>query len=98
MKHVGTFFKALGISFILFIFFHAYFYRSGDIAEQAIFTVGSIIIILLCYVIALLHHLIDTGKKPDDTAAPIGRKIKTAPHFPVGKKMPKTSLKAIKSL
>lgn len=69
MNHVRTFFKALGVCVLLYLLFNHIFYRGEYISDQAIRTVGSIIIVLLCYIIALMHQLIDIGeKKADETS------------------------------
>jgi len=61
-KYIGIFFSTLIISVILFFLF-SYLFDGGNYAETAIYTFGTIIIILLSFLIALIYYLINLPKR-----------------------------------
>ena len=61
-KYISIFFLTLMASVILFILFVNVF-DGGDYAETAIYTFGTIIIILLLFLISLMYYLINLLKR-----------------------------------
>lgn len=62
-KYVSIFFLTLMLSFIFFIIFDSIFSGGGDPAEEAVFTLGSIIVLLLAFLISQVYYLIDLLKR-----------------------------------
>lgn len=61
-KYISIFFFILFASVILFFIF-ANFFDGGNATETAIYTVGTIIIMLLSFLVSLMYYLIDLVKK-----------------------------------
>ena len=61
-KYISIFFSALTVSLFLFFLLTLLFDR-GDYIETAIYTVGTIIIILLSFLISLVYYLIHLVKR-----------------------------------
>lgn len=57
-KYISIFFLTLMASVILFFLFAGVF-DGGDYAESAVYTFGTIIIILLSFLISLMYYLIN---------------------------------------
>ena len=62
-KYISIFFLTVIGSVILFFIFGSVFMGGGNAAEEAIFTVGTIIIILLSVLISQIFYVIDLIKK-----------------------------------
>lgn len=60
-RYITIFFTTVIVSVILFFVF-AVFFDGGDYAETAIYTIGTIIIILLSFLISLMYRAIDLLK------------------------------------
>lgn len=61
-KYISIFFLILMASVILFYLFAGVF-DGGDYAETAVYTIGTIIIILLSFLISLVYYLINLLKR-----------------------------------
>lgn len=61
-KFISIFFLSIMISVVLFLLFGSIF-DGGDYAETAIMTIGTIIVILISFLISLIYYLIDLIKK-----------------------------------
>jgi hypothetical protein len=61
-KYISIFFLAIVVSITLF-FTLGLLFGGGEGSEGIIFSIGAILILLFCYLIAQMHYLIDTLKK-----------------------------------
>ena len=61
-KYISIFFLILMASIILFYLFAGVF-DGGHYAETAVYTIGTIIIILLSFLISLMYYLINLLKR-----------------------------------
>ncbi|RSL31566.1 hypothetical protein D7Z54_20225 [Salibacterium salarium] len=57
-KYIKIFFGTLVISFVIFFLGNGFF-DGGNLLETTILSVGAVIILLLSYLIAQIHYLID---------------------------------------
>ncbi|RDW17067.1 hypothetical protein [Oceanobacillus chungangensis] len=62
-KYISVFFLSVFVSFILFFIFGSIFLNDGNPAEEAVYTVGAIIIFLLSFLIAQIYYVINLIKK-----------------------------------
>ena len=62
VKFISIFFLSLFISVILFFIFSNLF-EGGDYTETAVYTFGTINVMLLSFLISLMYYLIDLMKK-----------------------------------
>ncbi|RBP89991.1 hypothetical protein DFO70_11097 [Cytobacillus firmus] len=62
-KYISMFFLFAIVSVLLFFIFGSIFMGGGNPAEEAIYTFGTIIILLLSFLISQLYYLIDLVKK-----------------------------------
>ncbi|GIN99140.1 hypothetical protein J6TS1_50100 [Siminovitchia terrae] len=62
-KYISIFFLTVLISVILFLIFAPVMMGEGDAGEQAAYTVGMIIIVLLSFLIAQMYYVINLIKR-----------------------------------
>ncbi|MFE0507463.1 hypothetical protein ACWF7H_27690 [Peribacillus butanolivorans] len=62
-KYISIFFLTVMVSVILFYILGSVYMGGGDPAEEAVFTLGTIIIILLSFLISQIYYLINLIKK-----------------------------------
>lgn len=62
-KYISIFFLTIMASVILFFIFGSVFIGGGDPAEDAVYTFGTIIVILLSFLISQMCFLINRIKK-----------------------------------
>lgn len=62
-KYRSIFFLNVMISVILFFIFSSLFMGGGNPAEEAVYTLGTIIILLLSFLISQIYYVIDLIKK-----------------------------------
>lgn len=62
-KYVSIFFLTLMVSIIFFFIFASFFMVGGDPAGEMVLTLGTIIVILLSFLISQTIYLIDLVKK-----------------------------------
>lgn len=62
-KYISIFFLALFVSVILFFLFGSVIMGGGNPGEEAVYTVGMIIVILLSFLISQIYYLIDLINK-----------------------------------
>ncbi|MGP1908431.1 hypothetical protein ACTSEZ_09665 [Metabacillus sp. JX24] len=62
-KYISIFFLAIIISVVLFFLFGSLFMRGGNAAEEAVYTFGAIIVILLSFLVSQIYQLIDLIRK-----------------------------------
>lgn len=65
VKYISIFFLTIMISLILFFILGSVFMGGGDPAEDAVYTVGTIIVILLSFLISQMFYLISMIKKKE---------------------------------
>ena len=58
-KYIRIFFLTVVVSVILFFIFGSVFIGGGDPAEDAVYTFGTIIVILLSFLISQMYYLIN---------------------------------------
>lgn len=61
-KYNSIFFFTLMIS-VFFFFLFSYLFDGGDHIETAVYTFGTIIVILLSFLVSLMYYVIDLLKK-----------------------------------
>lgn len=61
-KYISVFFLTLMIS-VIFLWLFAYLFDGGDYVEAAVYTFGTIIVMLLSFLISLMYYLINLLKK-----------------------------------
>ncbi|MGE8081416.1 hypothetical protein [Peribacillus loiseleuriae] len=61
-KYISVFFLSLMVS-VMFFFLFASVFDGGDYAETVIYIFGTIIVILLSFLISLMYYLIDLIKR-----------------------------------
>lgn len=61
-KYISIFFLTLMIS-IIFFFLFANLFDGDDYAETAVYTFGTVIVILLSFLISLMYYLINLLKR-----------------------------------
>ncbi|ANB57311.1 putative membrane protein [Anoxybacillus sp. B7M1] len=57
-KYISIFFLVVGASFILFMLFGSLLDNGGDPAEGAVYIFGTIIVLLLSFIIAQMFYLL----------------------------------------
>lgn len=62
-KYISIFFLIMILSLILFFIFGSVFMGGGNPAEEVIYTVGTIIVILLSFLISQMFYLISMIKR-----------------------------------
>ncbi|PAE23287.1 hypothetical protein [Bacillus sp. 7894-2] len=62
-KYISIFFLFVMVSVLLFFILGSVFMGGGDPAEEAVYTFGTIIVLLLSFVISQICYLIDLIKK-----------------------------------
>lgn len=62
-KYIRIFFLNVFVSVILFFIFRSVFMGGGNPSEEAVYTIGAIIIILLSFIISQIYYLINLIKK-----------------------------------
>lgn len=62
-KYISIFFLFVMVSVLLFFIFGSVFMGGGDPAEEAVYTFGIIIVLLLSFVISQICYLIDLINK-----------------------------------
>ncbi|KAB2328345.1 hypothetical protein F7731_25675 [Cytobacillus depressus] len=62
-KYISVFFLVIFVSVILFFIFAPVYMNGGNPAEEAVHAVGTIIIVLISFLIAQIYYLIDLIKK-----------------------------------
>ncbi|GEM_PF-4511674 len=61
-KYISIFFLTLMVS-VIFFFLFANVFDGGDYAETGIYTFGTIIVILLSFLISLMYNIINSLKR-----------------------------------
>ncbi|MBT2667349.1 hypothetical protein J7J00_17875 [Bacillus sp. ISL-4] len=61
-KYISIFFLTVMVSVILFFILGSVFIGGGDPAEDAVYTFGTIIVILLSFLISQMYYLINCIK------------------------------------
>ncbi|KEZ51572.1 hypothetical protein GS18_0210570 [Metabacillus indicus] len=62
-KYISIFFLTIMVVFALYMIFGSIFMAGGNSAEEAVYTVGLIIIILISFLISQTYYLIDLIRK-----------------------------------
>jgi hypothetical protein len=62
-KYIRIFFLIVFVSAILFFIFSSVFMGGGNPSEEAVYTIGATIIILLSFIISQIYYLINLIKK-----------------------------------
>ncbi|WP_175640655.1 hypothetical protein [Metabacillus schmidteae] len=62
-RYISIFFLTVMVSVVLFFIFGSVFFGGGDPAEDAVYTFGTIIVILLSFVITQIYCFINLIKK-----------------------------------
>jgi hypothetical protein len=62
-KYTSIFFLNVMVSVILFFIFSSVFTGGGNPAEEAVYTLGTIIILLLSFLISQIYYVMDLIKK-----------------------------------
>ncbi|MFE4524488.1 hypothetical protein ACFRCQ_20630 [Cytobacillus firmus] len=62
-KYISIFFLSVMVSVLLFFIFGSMYMGGGNPSEEAVYTIGTIIVLLLSLIISQLYYLIDLIKK-----------------------------------
>jgi hypothetical protein len=62
-KYVSIFFLSAMVSVLLFIILGSVYMGGGNPSEEAVYTFGTIIVLLLSFIISRVYYLIDLIKK-----------------------------------
>lgn len=63
LKYISIFFLFAIVSVLLFFMFGSVFMGGGNPAEEAVYIFGTIIVLLLSFIISQLYYLIDLFRK-----------------------------------